>query len=454
MKKNLLLLLFTCMAALFPGCEKSTHGGGPDDSDELPEYAEGALLTVELDPEEDGFDYYVSDGETDICILNNQETLKPAFAIVQDRATKETFSMFFSENGYPLIYEHNGIFMLLNNFSGTKADMGIIDGNGEIIVHRGIETGVDWDSGFYEFWNSPSTRAIDWGRLGELYLDEVRLIMIGVGYGVKAIPAMAGMMVGDKLAYVNFAKNFVDVIDEAIPGNKYIEATKLTLDVASTAALINNAIKCKAGNPVSCLSTTVSGLFDVTGEVIVQAARKEEQIKLGDYVLMGGHGSIQVTLRWNNVNDIDLHVTDPNGETIYWDHKNSVSGGYLDYDNRISHGPENIFWHEAELKGNYFVYVHHYYGSASANYTVYIDAFGHTKTVRGEIDMDEKKLIAMFDENGINTNVSLLSMNKSTEDINSEKKSFDTDPYYKAKTMFPDLQKIKDRIIRNKTNTN
>jgi hypothetical protein len=457
MKKNLLLLLFICVVSFFSGCEKDTHGGrGGDREDELPEYVEGALLVLELEQEKDGFDYYVTDGDVDICILNSQETSKPLFAIVQDRASEEMFSLFFSEEGYPMIYEHNGEYILMDNFSGTKADVGFLDSEGEITVYRNAETGVNWDSGFYEYWNTPSTRAIDWGRLGELYLDNVRLIVIGVGYGVKAIPSMAGILLGDRTAYAGFASNFLDAVDEAIPDNKYIKTAKSGLEVITTAQDLLDMIECESGKIVTCASLVVSGLFDVAGDVIIRAVEKEDALELGSYVLTSGYGTIQVTLRWNNVNDIDLHVEDPNGETIYWNHPTSASGGYLDYDNRVSHGPENIFWHEARLTGNYYVYVHHYEGTQSANYSVYIKAFDRSKTVTGNIGINEKKLVAMFDKEGIYTNVTLLPpmLSKPSGEVDLEKKPLETVPHRETKTEFPDLQKVRDRIVQNGTNTN
>lgn len=44
------------------------------------------------------------------------------------------------------------------------------------------------------------------------------------------------------------------------------------------------------------------------------------------------NGSLTVTLRWSGAADLDLHLTDPYGETIYYFHPASASGGALQQD--------------------------------------------------------------------------------------------------------------------------
>jgi len=79
-------------------------------------------------------------------------------------------------------------------------------------------------------------------------------------------------------------------------------------------------------------------------------------------------GEIEIALIWENQNDLDLHVTDPFGETISYSQKKSNSGGELDVDfnagcgKDISPSPvEHIVWdNENAPDGRYIVYVHHY----------------------------------------------------------------------------------------------
>jgi uncharacterized protein YfaP (DUF2135 family) len=80
-----------------------------------------------------------------------------------------------------------------------------------------------------------------------------------------------------------------------------------------------------------------------------------------------GTGDVQVTLLWDSVNDLDLWVTDPAGETIYYQHNKSASNGELDVDanpgcsNMTSSPIENIFWPTGGAQeGAYKVSVQYY----------------------------------------------------------------------------------------------
>jgi hypothetical protein len=78
-------------------------------------------------------------------------------------------------------------------------------------------------------------------------------------------------------------------------------------------------------------------------------------------------GDIQISLYWNNFNDLDLHCIDPKQVEIYFSHKESeLTGGRLDVD-RNANAPytvtpvENIFWPAGGApSGRYQVYVVHY----------------------------------------------------------------------------------------------
>ena len=77
-------------------------------------------------------------------------------------------------------------------------------------------------------------------------------------------------------------------------------------------------------------------------------------------------GAVQVSLIWDNYNDLDLYCIDPLGEEISYNNKFSQSGGELDVDMNVNYGEslepvENIYWSEGKVPtGEYRVYVKHF----------------------------------------------------------------------------------------------
>ncbi|KAM9957834.1 hypothetical protein ACTFIW_012806 [Dictyostelium discoideum] len=76
-------------------------------------------------------------------------------------------------------------------------------------------------------------------------------------------------------------------------------------------------------------------------------------------------GELHASLIWNDIADLDLHVITPSGEHLYYGHKESRCGGWLDKDMNVTvslhseHPIENIFWASAP-SGKYKIYVNHF----------------------------------------------------------------------------------------------
>lgn len=78
----------------------------------------------------------------------------------------------------------------------------------------------------------------------------------------------------------------------------------------------------------------------------------------------GKSGEVQISLAWDDFNDLDLHLFCPSGERIYFNNKKSACGGELDVDMNVrptsEKAVENIVWPENAPLGKYKVGVHFY----------------------------------------------------------------------------------------------
>ncbi|MBI1323383.1 hypothetical protein GC170_09375 [bacterium] len=75
-------------------------------------------------------------------------------------------------------------------------------------------------------------------------------------------------------------------------------------------------------------------------------------------------GDPQFTLIWDTDADLDLHVIEPGGAHIFWEHRNGKKGGELDVDDVDGQGPENVFWKKGiGPEGEYKWWVHYYGGT-------------------------------------------------------------------------------------------
>ncbi|XWK86776.1 MAG: hypothetical protein U7127_21605 [Phormidium sp.] len=114
-----------------------------------------------------------------------------------------------------------------------------------------------------------------------------------------------------------------------------------------------------------------------------------------------GTGVIQSTLRWSTRDDLDLAVTDPSGQTVFYQNKKVASGGALDVDsnagcqNTITNPVENIFWPDTGAPpGNYVVKVNLYQRCATRTgqipFRLRLLVQGRTQELTGNVDDSNK----------------------------------------------------------------
>ncbi len=130
------------------------------------------------------------------------------------------------------------------------------------------------------------------------------------------------------------------------------------------------------------------GSFDV--DIAVRDAAGNVSNTGRGKILIGqaGTGKLQFSLAWDANVDLDLHVTEPSGNEIFFANPGpSQSGGTLDIDDLNgpepsgrpageAEGVENVFWQNTAPTGTYVVRVNYFSGERAANFVVTVSAGG------------------------------------------------------------------------------
>ena len=118
-----------------------------------------------------------------------------------------------------------------------------------------------------------------------------------------------------------------------------------------------------------------------------------------------GTGDVQVTLRWSGYNDLDLHVVDPLGEEIFYQHSASASGGLLDVDSNagcertVTDSPvENIYWPIGSApRGEYTVSVVYFSHCGTelddTEFRIQLKVDGQTQTFEGRVSQVGEQVV-------------------------------------------------------------
>lgn len=115
------------------------------------------------------------------------------------------------------------------------------------------------------------------------------------------------------------------------------------------------------------------------------------------------HGDVEISLMWNNLNDLDLVCEDPSGEIISFQHKAAASGGSLDVDmncsNPLHSDPiEHIYWPvggapQGKYRVSVIYYARHDENIVRTPFLITVKANGQQKQYQGELTIPDKKHI-------------------------------------------------------------
>jgi uncharacterized protein YfaP (DUF2135 family) len=136
----------------------------------------------------------------------------------------------------------------------------------------------------------------------------------------------------------------------------------------------------RSGDAFSTPQVLAPGLNTLRVVAIEGTARAEDEVAL--YASVPGK-DLRVTLTWDTpATDIDLWVTGPDGEKVFYQHKQGAAGGTLDTDVTTGYGPETYTQARA-VPGTYRVQAHFYGGGVPTRVAVNV--------IRGEGSEEEER---------------------------------------------------------------
>lgn len=358
------------------GCKKDED----EDDNTTPANQEAYFMDVSADTD---WDYWtVGKGGDQMFIMQANELPTQVYLKVDN--DYPGYTVFLNDGGRPEKAMIQGHIFLFGNFNENMMDISVVLPNGEVEIFREIVTEVNWNEfGYKDFENVEA-----WSDVIRWSGHVVSAVSCGVGYAA-AVPT-GGVSLA--LAYVGCGAAVVGIASEFLP-----EDYELVGLSASTIGNVATAVGCAQSLGVGCALDLSATALSETANAVQYFEEQEDNVRLAESLLFTGSGDVQVTLTWDNTSDLDLWVTDPDGEKIYYANSTSASGGELDYDDVDGFGPENIYWAQgAAPAGTYLCQVHYYGGSGTANYNVLIQAFGQTNQYSGALNPDEVVDIATF----------------------------------------------------------
>jgi len=177
------------------------------------------------------------------------------------------------------------------------------------------------------------------------------------------------------------------------------DATQRTGDLAAARDLFESIASDEAAPPAVAYPAKqrLGQIYNEQRRAALQAKKTTDAASLAEKIaalkIKGGTvNDIKVYLTWDTDNsDVDLHVTNPDGETVNYQHREGKFGGALFDDVTTGYGPESFTAKQA-ASGKYEVKVN-YYRAGSSNFS---EARGELVVILNEGSDDENKHVIPY----------------------------------------------------------
>jgi len=379
-------------AALMSSCGGSSSGNG----DPTPSLSSCGSASTSSDTE-------VMIGDTSGNVMTVDSNTNSVTWTLPSSETGELggFIMYYDSNGYPTRTQIGDTYIVYSNWDTTNntVDVAFIDADGVTTIERTIAVDADYMAEIPTLFSAMNAQIAAGKSVGSNIGTALRYggVIANAGicgaaiYGAAGTAGLLSWTVVGACASTTLTVTLYFAADE-------LQEMGQGIDVVLTAV---DGYQCTQGDTNACAQVVSSAAEIVGGAAETAYADDQAVVISAQGMLEGQSGALQFTLTWVQPVDMDLHVTDPNSEEIYFSNPTSVSGGELDVDDMdggsvSAPAVENIFWSESPPNGDYLVQVKYYSalgtgtsmhygrtGSTDENYFsvgVTIDGVGQTLT--------------------------------------------------------------------------
>lgn len=366
MKKVKIKLLFIVPIALafIIGCQKDESGSEERNPEEITEEFEPTYFNGMAGTETDNpnYPYMVQHENGEVMVLKAEGDTPTGVIYFVDANT--VVEMTFNEEMLPnqVMYNDN-VQVLFENYRDGLVDIAVIS-DGDFQIYRDMEFSTD-EVGKNAI---AGKQQANWPQFFSALGTTVNVGLCFIAAAATAIPSLGTSIPAATITCGGALLGSVLLLTPANSGEL----------AATGVGYAANAYGCAGGlaqGPLAAAANCINSMIDAAG---LFAEYKDNLIQLTSEIiaaarggLLTGDGDVKFTLTWDNDTDLDLYVTEPSGDTIWYGNRFSTTGGELDRDDLDGFGPENIFWPtDFARPGEYKVEVRMFSGNKETTFRV------------------------------------------------------------------------------------
>ena len=353
MKKINLFLLLSFLLA-FLGCQKDETE--PESEAFEPVYFNGIAGTETGDSK---YPYMVQHENGEVMVLTAVGDTPTG--VIYFLNESNTVQMTFNEDLLPsqVVY-NNEIIVLFENYRDELVDIAVIH-NDDFQIYRDI----DFPTQNVSKASIVGRQTGNWSGFFSALGTTINVGLCSIAAAATAIPSLGTSVPAAVITCGGALLGSVLLLSPS--DSERLNATGATVGVAANGYGCLGSVA--TGSPLSIAANCINTMIDAAGGIASVGENLEstltEIITAARGGLQTGDGDVKFTLTWWDDSDLDLYVTEPSGETIWYGNRASSTAGTLDQDDidgatggHDLFAVENIFWPtDFAIAGDYYVEV-------------------------------------------------------------------------------------------------